>query len=339
MRIAFVGVKRRYKELDEDYRHIFTQFHLELPYYYARDGLNDVFVTTVDLHGVEHEFPGGNRLLHVKEEQLAQLQDIDVVVHWRRWFPELYRPDAINVINCQDHSFGADWQESARTAFLEGKLYGILCFPTWHRRNLLRECPWLPSYRAIGGLTLGVDTSVYRPADDKDPHDMLWASDPGRGIERAVGLAIELFRRDRRFRLHVCMPDYARGTVPSHPAIVWRGNIPNGPELWHLFGRTGILPYTSTFMEPSSRAHRQAMAAGSLVLYPPDMGSPSELIQGDRTGIVEPIRVWADRIQELVQTGRWREIGGAARAYAESESWYVQTQRFNDYFNSLPRSR
>lgn len=349
MKIAFVGVKRKYQELALEYRETFNRFHLELPYYYSRDGRNDVTITTVDYSdprggclfaGLDSE-PIVSLDCQQEKEFVASSEEFDVVVHWRRWHPELYRPEAINVVNCQDHSFGPEWQGEMRRAFEEAKLFGVLCFPTWHKRNLLAECPWLPSERAIDGLTLGVDVDVYRPSAEKDPRQMLWAADPGRGLGGAFELALCLFRRDRRWRLHVCWPDYAVRNFPglAHPAVVVRGNVSNGPGLQKIFNETGVLPYTSSFREPSSRCHRQAQAAGSLVCYPPAMGSPSELIESGKDGVVAPIEEWPGLIEDLVESGRWKEIGERARARAVSESWAVQAGRFNAYFGEKLKMR
>lgn len=343
MRIAFVGVKRKYSELPSGYAFDFTRFHLELPFYYAKDGKNDVDVTTVDEpeQDTDGDFFGGGSLSHPQERIFKadlKLSKPDVVIHWRKWYEDLYVQGAINIINCQDHSFDNEWQYKASTAFKEGKLYGILCFPTWHKRNLLKECPWLPDDHAIDGLTLGVDTDVYKPAENKDFHQMLWASDPGRGLMGALNLAAELYKRDRRFHLHVCFPDYAtswNNFSLNQPFVTIHRNLQNGPKLWNLFNETGILPYTSTFMEPSSRSHRQAQAAGSLVLYPPNMGSPSELICSDSDGIVEAPYMWADTIIAGIETGRHLRIAKGARETALSENWAVQAQRFNKFFEGI----
>lgn len=340
MRVAFVGVKRKYQELAPEYRDFFNQFHLELPYYFARHGPNDVTITTVDYSDYGGrpmpDAPAGSSLVCQREDDFVRSAiPYDVVVHWRKWFPEFYRPEAINVINCQDHSFSPEWVSSVRRAFDEKKLYGILCFPTWHKRNLAAESG-LPEERLIDGLTLGVDTSIYAPSADKDPHQLLWASDPGRGLHNAIVLAIRLFQMDHRYRLNICYPDYARAESQiKHPALVWHGNVSNGPKLWNMFNRCGVLPYPSTFQEPSSRAHRQAQAAGSLVLYPRNMGSPSELIKHGETGIVSEPTMWADTIHSFVETGLWKEIGARARLFAESEDWNVQAKRFTQYFERI----
>ena len=340
MRVAFVGVKRKYQELDPEYRALFNEYHLELPYYFARDGGNEVTITTVDHSGFTTPVSGSVDLSCRTEKEFVDdsTTQYDVVVHWRKWFPELYRPEAINVINCQDHSFNQEWKDAVNQARVSGKLSGILCFPTWHKRNLALETG-LPLDFLIDGLTLGVDTEIYRPVE-KDPYKMLWASDPGRGLDSTLELAINLWRRDRRFILHVCVPDYVGNRSSfSHPAIAFHGNVPNGPKLWDLFNTSGILPYTSCFKEPSSRAHRQAQAAGAMVFYPPDMGSPSELIESGRTGIVAPIQEWADRIGRMVASEEHREIGRQAREFAVSENWAVQAERFNRHFERLLAER
>jgi hypothetical protein len=343
MRIVFVGITRNYHELPESYRDDFNQYHLELPYYYAAYGPNDIDIATVDYEDSQ---------LHIKEGSLCctfddrvkhwiNIGQYQLVVHWRKWFPEFYSERALHVINCQDHSFSPEWKRSVIEAFKAGHLYGILCFPTWHKENLYRELEGnIPMNRLIDGVTLGVDTDIYKPDwSRKDPFQMLWASDPGRGLSHALSLAIELYRRDKRFKLVVCHPDYVRGITPiQHPAIDWRGNVPNGPELWDLFNTSGVLPYTSTFMEPSSRAHRQGQAAGCLVLYPPDKGSPSHLIK-DGTGIVAPISQWTDIIYREVTSGGWMTYGYAAREFALLENWQIQAKRFTLLFEEIVKCR
>lgn len=334
MNIAFVGVKRKYKELDAEYIDFFTQYHLELPYYYASIG-NNVTVSTVD-YSSDLKNVGNGTIRFCEEKDLKENHNFDVIVHWRKWFDDLYCDSGINVINCQDHSFSSEWNNSAQNAFLNKKLFGILCFPTWHKRNLLTECSWLQFDRAIDGLTLGVDTDIYKPSDNKDPYHLLWASDPGRGLFGAVELIDKLFRKDKRYRLHVCYPDYCKNVQKiHHPAIIWEGNVQNGQRLWNLFNSCGVLPYTSTFKEPSSRAHRQAQAAGSLVLYPPNMGSPSELILNASTGVIADVGMWADKIGNLVSSGEWKNIGMNARNFAESENWQVQAKRFTTFFTEI----
>lgn len=333
MRIIFSGVKRDYLEFRPVYRDIFTKYHLELPWYFAIGG-NSIVVTTTNYDDKSY----WENVRYISEENSRKDGRYDINVHWRKWFPDLYRGEAINVINCQDHSFSPEWLGNVKQAFNKGQLYGIMCFPGWHKRNLFNELGGaIPSDRLIDGLTLGVDTKIYRPAEQKSPYDMLWASDPGRGLHQAIQLAVSLWKRDKRFRLHVCRPDYAPQVSITHPAIVNYDNLSNGINLWSLFNVCGILPYTSNFMEPSSRAHRQAQAAGSLVLYPPNMGTPSELIEDGITGFVRPVEQWPDLIIKSVEDGSWKEIGKNARRMAKSERWSIQSQRFNEYFGKLLR--
>lgn len=347
MKVAFVGVKRKYQELRSDYIYNFNRYHLELPFYFARDGKNDVTITTVDMNVEAKYFQViGDGLKHPKflemkmeNEFTSSKENFDVVIHWRKWFPELYRPEALNLINCQDHSFSPEWKQATRQAMNEGKLYGILCFPQWHKRNLHEETG-IPLDRLLDGVTLGVDTDIYRPALVKDPYQMLWASDPGRGLMGAIQLAIELYQTDRRFLLNVCYPDYVKGMNSiSHPAIRFHRNLDNGPKLWELFNGSGILPYTSTFKEPSSRAHRQAQAAGSMVLYPPGMGTPSDIIEDGKNGIVAPVGRWKDLILQHVEKGSWKTLGEGGRSLALSESWAVQAERFNSLMGKLLKEK
>ena len=337
LKVAFVGVKRKYQEMEPEYRDFFNRFHLEMPFYYARDGKLDVTITTVDYNDDTIYFEHGGSLRCLKEDEYKVDEDYDLVVHWRKWVPELYRSGAVNVIMSQDHSFTNEWKDSARVAYGDGELYGIMCFPTWHKRNLLNELGgWMNPDRAIDGLHLGVDPDVYRPSDDKSPYEMLWASDPGRGLHNAIAVATQLHSFDRRFRLHVSYPDYCRKPdVPKHPALIDHGFVKNGPDLWRLFNSCGVMPYTSTFPEPSSRSHRQAMAAGSLVLYPPNMGTPSFLLQHMKTGVVSDYNEWPRTILRLVSSGEWSKIGKNAREYAKSESWAVQASRFVAYFEKV----
>lgn len=344
-RVAFVGIRRKYKELDPSYIGKFDQYHLEIPFYYAMYGNLDVVTTTVDLGANEthDDFfvrDGETRGSHThmtEQEFVNDKTHFDAVVHWREWFPELYKSDTLNLLHTCDFGYSEEWKKRVIDAHSSGKLYGVDCYPTWHKGNLFKELNELiPNERLLEGHTLGVDTEIYKPSFAKSPYHMLWSSDPGRGLQGALQLVLKLFQIDKRFRLHVCWPDYVKNvSLPLHPAIISHGCMKNGPELWNLFNMCGILPYTSTFPEPSSRAHRQAMAAGSLVLYPPNMGSPSELIENGRTGIVEPISQWPEIIIKMVQDGSWSVVGSAARAYAISENWEVQAKRFSTLIEKI----
>lgn len=347
MKIAFVGVKRKYTELPEGYRDSFDKYHLELPWYYAEHGGNDVTITTVDTVGEEViEFPSGGKLRRINEAhykstvKLVLGRSYDLVIHFRKWYDDLFCKNALNVLISQDHSFSHEWEENVADAICDKKLYGILCFPTWHEeyiQNFFKMSGRPREVRTISGLTLGVDTEIYKPLQ-KDPYMMLWASDPGRGLDGAVRLILELWFYDKRFRLVVTYPDYVKERVcVSHPAIEVRHGVRNGPELWNLFNIAGIVPYTSTFMEPSSRVHRQGQAAGCLVLYPPKKGTPSHLIQDGVTGYVRPINDWYTLIVDSIGSNRSAcdEIRSNARNFAVSENWQVQAERFNRYFEGL----
>ena len=174
----------------------------------------------------------------------------------------------------------------------------------------------------------------------KDPYQLLWASDPGRGLEALINPFLRLWTSNRNFRLTVTYPDYVKpesvaryASFLKHPSVRHMPGVRNSPKLWDLFNSSGVLPYSSTFPEPSSRCHRQAMAAGCLVLYPPNMGTPSNLIETNLTGIVEPVELWPELIQRLVSSGRRDEIGHSARTYAITENWQVQAARFHAFFD------
>ena len=62
------------------------------------------------------------------------------------------------------------------------------------------------------------------------------------------------------------------------------------------------------------------------------MGTPSELIQDGKTGLVAPLPMWPRLIYQNVSSGNWKQIGDAAAAYASSESWAVQAERFYQHF-------
>lgn len=346
LKIAFVGLEKDYGTILPEYVQTFNKYHIEIPWYYAEEGGNWVTQTTQGCSGEPVHFESGGHFQNVTEgyfKKYLKDQDTpfgyDVVVHWRKWREDMYVPGALNLLHTCDHSYPEKWKADVREAFSSGKLYGILCYRTWHQRNIQAESG-LPLDRLFTDCTLGVDTDIYKPYDDKDPYQMLWSSDPGRGFDSAVGLALRLFQRDKRFKLHLCYPDYVRPPEHvKHPALVWHGSVPNGPKLWDLFNTTGVLPYTSTFMEPSSRAHRQAQAAGSLVLYPPNMGSPSELIVDGMTGVVAPTSTWVERILELVRSGQWFDMGKRARAFAETQTWKVQAQNFNALVGGILEGR
>jgi hypothetical protein len=342
VRVAFVGVRRSPADMPDGYWPTFVRYHLELPWYYARHAPIHVDLVHPEPISYHESFESGGSIACITETEYRDhtAYRYDVVVHWRRWFPEMYDHLSRNVVLSQDHSYGDDWKRPIARAFIDGELDGILVFPTWHRENIERELRGLVSEsRLYEGMTLGVDTDVYSPGA-KDPYHLLWASDPGRGLDGLINPFLRLWQKDRRFHLTVTYPDYVRPESLTrfepflrHPGVTHLRGVRNGPQLWELFNRSSFLPYSSNFLEPSSRCHRQAMAAGSVVLYPPDMGTPSRLIETGMTGIVEPIGIWPDVIDTMVKTGRWAEVGRNARQLALSESWAVQAQRFHRFFS------
>ncbi len=343
LRVAFVGVKRPPSDMPDGYWPTFVRFHLELPYYYAAHAPCDVVITTTEKVSYEEKFSSGGSIRCVTESQYVDLTDLgefDVIVHWRKWHDNLYDHLARNVILSQDHSYGEEWKNPVRDAIGSDSLDGILVFPAWHKENTARELAGIvPRSRLYEGLTLGVDTEVYRPMD-KDPFSLLWASDPGRGLETLINPFLRLWSADRRFQLTVTYPDYVKpesvrrfDSFLKHPGVKHLPGVRNGQKLWDLFNSAAFLPYSSTFMEPSSRCHRQAMAAGCVVLYPPNAGTPSDLIEDGLTGIVAPVEQWPDVIRSMISTGRRDEIGQNARTFAVSENWAVQAKRFHDFFS------
>jgi hypothetical protein len=346
--VAFVGMKRAPSDMPADYWSTFVRYHLELPWYYARHSDCRVHLTTVEPVEYSEDFRNvsGGTISTLTEGQFLdptfkeEEHPYDVVVHWRKWHDELYVPGARNVILSQDHSYSDEWKSVVGAAISAKRLDGILVFPTWHRDNVARELGGLvPAERLYEGMTLGVDGSTYYPTN-KNPYRMLWASDPGRGLEALVNPFLRLWAKDRRFELTVTYPDYVKpesiarfSHFLKHPGVRHMPSVRNGPQLWDLFNESGILPYSSTFPEPSSRCHRQAMAAGCMVLYPPGMGTPSRLIEPNLTGIVEPPEFWPEIISSHVVSGRWEEIGRNARTYALTESWAVQAGRFFNFFS------
>lgn len=343
--IAFVGIKRSFKDLPVDVT-TFVRFHLELPFYFVRGegdlGIRSV-VTTVDCED-DDVFSGAHgdtwtQLIH--EPDLAS-KSPDVVVHWRSWqqWARDACPDALHIIQTCDHSYSLEWRDAVTEAYFNGSLAGIICFETWHVRRLREELQ-LPWSTFITSVHLGVDTGIYRPAE-KDPFQLLWASDPGRGLSRCLDVFAALFKRDNRYRLHVTYPDYVQERpAVSHPGVKIHHNLRNGPALWRLFNESMFVPYPSVFAEPSSRVHRQGQAAGACVVYPPDAGSPSELIQSGRTGYVIPYDAgeWANHIDLLRDIGAAEEVGRCARMFAVTEDWSVQAQRFRLVCDELIQRR
>jgi hypothetical protein len=341
-------MRRDPSSLPTGYWETFVRYHLELPWYYARYADVRVHLTTTEPVEFSKNFQseGGGTISTLTEGQFLDPffkenhQPYDVVVHWRKWFDDLYVPGARNVILSQDHSYSDDWKRNVGSAFKSGRLDGILVFPSWHKENTARELDGLvPASRLYEGMTLGVDTDTYYPGN-KDPYSLLWASDPGRGLDALINPFLRLWNKDRRFRLTVTYPDYVKPDVVvrfqhflKHPGVRHLPSVRNSAQLWSLFNESAILPYSSTFPEPSSRCHRQAMAAGSMVLYPPHMGTPSMLIENGLTGIVETPDLWPDIIISRVKDGSWQEIGRNARTYALGENWAVQAKRFFNFFS------
>lgn len=335
MRILAFGDRHR---VEPDFRQTYAEFVQEIPWNLARHGGNDVVVSTPEPVVCAESFPSGGSIRHVTEAE-ALLHDFDVVIMWRFFFEEAVRLGTLTLLHSCDYLYSPEWVLNVRGAFERGELYGVDCYEGWHRAQLHRELG-IPAERLLSGFTFGVDPETFRPGD-KDPHSMLWASDPGRGLPWALDLAERLHRQDRRFRLHVVCPDYAVSRLPAvtdRSAIVMHGHVPSGPRLFDLFATSAFLPYTSCFPEPSCRVVRQSQACGTVVLYPPSMGHPSEFIEDGVTGFVRPVAEFERLILDLVDDpGRRAAIGIAAREQAIAERSEVQALRFGERVGKLLR--
>lgn len=259
--VAFVGARRPPSDLPVGYWPSFVRYHLELPWYYSRHAAVDVDLITVESNDYCEDWTelGGGTLRCVTEDvYLDSNKRYDVVIHWRRWFDQLADADARNVILSQDHSYNPDWLGEVDAAFKFGLLDGILVFPTWHEQNTARELrDIIPRDRLYQGLTFGVDTETYFPSSQKDPKLLLWASDPGRGLEQLINPFLRLWSSDHDFRLVVTYPDYVNqasllkySSFFRHPGVVHSPNLRNGPVLWDLFNRAGFIP---TLLHSQSR--------------------------------------------------------------------------------------
>lgn len=335
LNIAFVGMGRDPRTLPKNYLYNFIRYHLELPYYYQRYADINVSLTfNHELDDYLEDQEDCERLFLYTEREFSALKEhFDVVIHWRKWNEQCYREEAVNLILSQDHSYGNEWKKNVWFARDQGKLTGILVFPEWHKKNTDRELEGrVPLFE---GVTLGVDTEIFYPGD-RDPYKLLWASDPGRGLQELIPVFLEL-RRYASYQLFITWPDYVQkeslvryNSFFKLPGVNVIGQIPNDENLWKLFRDCGTLPYTSTFPEPSSRCHRQAMACGALVLYPENMGTPSDLLSKSGAGVVANPSTWAQKIYNLHKDDSWYSIANKAVDIAVSENWEVQAKRFYD---------
>lgn len=327
----------------KEYTYNFVKYHLELPYYYQRYSDSEVTLTfiTDPLDYLEDKEDCKDLFLCSEREFISIEEKFDVVIHWRKWFEHLYRPEAINVILSQDHSYGQEWKNTVISAYKSKKLAGILVFPFWHKENTYRELSGeMSKDHLFENMTLGVDTEIYYP-EKRDPHQLLWASDPGRGLDRLIPIFLQL-RQKGPYELNITWPDYVKkedlikySGFFKMPGVNIIGQVPNDEKLWKLFRDCGILPYTSTFPEPSSRCHRQAMACGSLVLYPSNMGTPSDLLRTLDAGIVSEPETWASTIDQMVKDNSWYNKGNQAAFIAKCENWEVQAKRFELWADKL----
>lgn len=338
LKVAFVGMKRAPSEIGLDYFSTFVKYHLELPWYYAKFANISVDLVVTEDVVWTREFKSDGNITTITENQYKTTDTAyDAVIHWRKWHKDLFSFNSRNFMLCQDHSFSDEWKRNTKDAAKSGELNGILVFPGWHKENTARELDGIITKEHLyDGLTLGVDTQTYTPGE-KDPYHLLWASDPGRGLDRLIPVFLKLYSFSSKFKLTVTCPDYVKPEQLAryqqffnYPGVTFKP-LKNGPELWNLFNTCGILPYTSTFPEPSSRCHRQAQAAGCVVLYPPFMGTPSQQIDDDETGFVRPISEWPELIRDIINSGDYKRIGQNARDFAVSENWEVQAQRFYNF--------
>ncbi len=155
---------------------------------------------------------------------------------------------------------------------------------------------------------------------------ILFASNPARGLKPLVKIFSNLIKKDPEFVLHACVPERARGykfkTEPNSllSRLLRRRDPKNSllynygacdnlcyhsylppyqQEHWQLFKMCEYLVYPSTFTEPSSRVVTHARGAGCVILYPPDMGSPSDFLTHNVDAIVTKPEKMIDQILYL----------------------------------------
>jgi len=197
----------------------------------------------------------------------------------------------------------------------------------------------------------------------KTPKTVLFASSPSRGLKQLFQIFSILVKKDPKFELHVCVPERAKRFkfehIPFHKKI-WRfkkdkndlasiynfapcQNLhyhsympPYTKEHWDLFKKCEYLVYPSVFTEPSSRVTTHARGAGCVILYPPNMGSPSDFLTHQVDAIIASPKKMVEEILYLEKhpEAKSKLITNSISA-ASHYTFEKQVENFTNYLKNV----
>ncbi len=215
----------------------------------------------------------------------------------------LEHPEQKLYIVSQDESLRGRW-----TPERIAKVDCVFALCQAHRDSLESDDPGLKGkvFLSSNGIKLNLIREIERePAPVRDPHRMLWASSPDRGLLRLL----RIFRRLREWvsdatlavtysfdnidKLLQMGPQFAhfqgyKDAVlkeAAQPGVEWLGRLPQ-PVLYREWLKTGLLVYPTTFRETSCATLMEAQALGAVPLVSPVWALGENLcggafIQGD----------------------------------------------------------
>lgn len=216
-------------------------------------------------------------------------------------FPLNHPKQKLHIV-AQDESFGNRWTDE-RIA----KLDTLFALCESHKRSLESDHPALKGKVKVAAngikmelirdaesaaqlLNTAVADGVMKPefALARDPHRIMWASSPDRGLLRLL----KIFKRLREWipdaslyvaygwdnidKLVAMGPQFAwmqraKDEImkdADQPGVHWLGRIPQ-PILMREWLKTGLIVYPTTFRETFASAHCEAMALGAIPVVSP----------------------------------------------------------------------
>jgi glycosyltransferase involved in cell wall biosynthesis len=219
-----------------------------------------------------------------------------------RWPPLLdffeKQDDQKLFLRCDDIDHGVAPDEKALTPERASKLTGVLAMSPPHRQWLLQKYPFLkPEQVHQPGAGMASDRLREIDVPDRDPHRLIWASSPDRGLDTLI----EVFQAARRIEpalnLHVYYGwnsfDSALELYADHPQshlklrcmsydqtnIVWHGRVPQD-VLFEGYARSSFWVYPTAFPETACVAAMQAQAMGAIPICSPTFGLRSTVKNG-----------------------------------------------------------
>jgi len=279
-------------------------------------------------HGQEGTFEG---VLYEHTNRMYQEQWDGVNVHVSSRWPEVLRNSTQNVLKVL-------WLHDMPSPQPSAPIQYVVCISEF------QKAVWNFGPDSEGRVFVigdGVDTSNFSGYEDRSTTDLVWISNPDRGlwlaskvfveevIPRWPDLRLHVYGRAAVYgwgpsaeRLHLPFPEWCEG---DDPPIVLHRPLPRLALARELM-RAWAVWYPTFWPETFCMAALEAQCAGTPVITTP-VGALQETVKG---GVVQHDVVNA--ISQLRNVGRWNKLSEAGKAHSKQFSWAAVAVQWEKMF-------